>query len=48
MKFFSRLQIKIFSPINQYCIQPYYRTYSYNLTAKQFRSLQITASVVFV
>ena len=31
-----------------YHIQPNYRTYSYNRTLKQFRNLQITASVLFV
>ena len=31
-----------------YRIQSYYRTYPYKRTVKQFRSLQITASVLFV
>ena len=37
----------IYDRIN-YLIQPNYRTYSYKRTAKQFRSLQIIASVIFV
>ena len=31
-----------------YRIRPNYRTYPYKRTVKQFRSLQITASVIFV
>ena len=32
----------------KYRIQPNYRTYPYKRTVKQFRSLQITARVLFV
>ena len=36
------------SLIQKYLIRPNYRTYSYKHTVKQFGSLQITASVLFV
>ena len=39
------LSIKMSHVIWKYCIQPYYRTYPYKLTVKQFRSLQVTARV---
>ena len=32
----------------KYCIRPNYCTYSYKRTVRQFRSLRITASVLFV
>ena len=38
----------IFLLTSIYCIRPNYHTYSYKCTVKQFRSLQITASVLFV
>ena len=34
--------------IKSYSIRPYYRSYPYKRTVKQFHSLQITASVLFV
>ena len=34
--------------LDTYCIRPNYCTYSYKRTVKQFRSLQITASVLLV
>ena len=37
-----------FSHIETYHIRPNYRTYSYKRTVKQFHSLQIIASVLFV
>ena len=38
----------VFHHENMYHIRPNYRTYPYKRTVKQFRSLQITASVLFV
>ena len=35
-------------PVETYRIRPNYRTYSYKRTVKQFHSLQIIASVLFV
>ena len=38
----------ILATLLTYCIQPNYRIYPYKHTVKQFRSLQITASELFV
>ena len=54
--FWQRLQIFIIfyrhylysTDEGKYCIQPNYLTYPYKRTVKQFRSLQITACVLFV
>ena len=45
----SEMNVQYFFPLPQkYRIRPNYRTYSYKRTVKQFRSLKIIGSVIFV